>query len=227
MRMLFSTAVQFSQPAWSATRLVRRGAVIVSCALMCCVLATGTLHAQDGEPLDGDPVAGDEFAPEILIQPAGSEPLPPLLADAVAVRALQVDDVFAPPVDEADQIRISPRFRLPALDLPDPDAEELGAAEEAAPAVARAANYTRIYNSIPFSRAEFDANPDYRHEATMELLLGQLRSKTIHYQTAPQAAPMYDPIYAFHAAYSIPYRYRRSLLGYPFNYYSPFTPYAW
>ncbi len=40
--------------------------------------------------------------------------------------------------------------------------------------------YREIYNTIPFSRAEYDANPSYRHEATMELLLGQLR--TSHHQ---------------------------------------------
>ncbi len=39
--------------------------------------------------------------------------------------------------------------------------------------------YERVYNSIPFRRSEYNANRDYRHEATMELLLGQLRTKTI------------------------------------------------
>jgi hypothetical protein len=35
-------------------------------------------------------------------------------------------------------------------------------------------SYREIYNSIPFSRAEYDANPAYRHQATMEIMLGQL-----------------------------------------------------
>lgn len=38
-----------------------------------------------------------------------------------------------------------------------------------------ARNYWTVYRSIPFSRAEYDANPSYRHQATMELLLGELR----------------------------------------------------
>lgn len=42
--------------------------------------------------------------------------------------------------------------------------------------------YREIYNAIPFSRAEYDANPAYRHEATMELLLGQLRT-TVNQRT--------------------------------------------
>lgn len=35
-------------------------------------------------------------------------------------------------------------------------------------------SYREIYSSIPFSRAEYDANPAYRHQATMEIMLGQL-----------------------------------------------------
>lgn len=41
------------------------------------------------------------------------------------------------------------------------------------------AEYREVYNSIPFSRSEYLANRDYRHEATMELLMGQLRPKTV------------------------------------------------
>jgi len=35
-------------------------------------------------------------------------------------------------------------------------------------------SYQEIYRSIPFSRTEYDANPGYRHLATMEIMLGQL-----------------------------------------------------
>ena len=35
-------------------------------------------------------------------------------------------------------------------------------------------SYREIYDSIPFRRAEYDANPAYRHQATMEIMLGQL-----------------------------------------------------
>lgn len=41
------------------------------------------------------------------------------------------------------------------------------------------AEYREFYNSIPFNRTEYLANRDYRHEATMELLMGQLRPKTV------------------------------------------------
>lgn len=46
-------------------------------------------------------------------------------------------------------------------------------------------SYREIYNSIPFSRAEYDANPAYRHQATMEIMLGQLHPIIV----APAAPP--------------------------------------
>lgn len=46
-------------------------------------------------------------------------------------------------------------------------------------------SYREIYNSIPFSRAEYDANPGYRHQATMEIMLGQLYPIIV----APPALP--------------------------------------
>jgi len=40
-------------------------------------------------------------------------------------------------------------------------------------------NYSEVYNSIPFSRAEYEAMPSYRHDATMEFLFGQMRPTVI------------------------------------------------
>lgn len=45
--------------------------------------------------------------------------------------------------------------------------------------------YAEAYNSISFSRAEYEANPSYRHEAAMELMLGAPRPTTYVRQTAP------------------------------------------
>lgn len=39
--------------------------------------------------------------------------------------------------------------------------------------------YREIYAAIPFDRAEYEANPSYRHEATLEFLFGQLRPMVI------------------------------------------------
>lgn len=41
------------------------------------------------------------------------------------------------------------------------------------------ADYVRIYQSIPFSRAEYNANPTYRHDSAMEILTGNGRHQTI------------------------------------------------
>ena len=46
-------------------------------------------------------------------------------------------------------------------------------------AVINSAEYRRVYNSIPFNRAEFRANPNYRHDSAMEILTGHPRHQTI------------------------------------------------
>ena len=46
-------------------------------------------------------------------------------------------------------------------------------------------SYMEIYASIPFIRTEYLANPAYRHEATMEIMFGQLRPTVVN-KTAPQ-----------------------------------------
>lgn len=60
-------------------------------------------------------------------------------------------------------------------------------AESAMPAGITSASYIEVYNSIPFRRSEYDANPNYRHEATIELLLGQIRPKTVTNVSVPAA----------------------------------------
>ncbi len=48
------------------------------------------------------------------------------------------------------------------------------------------ADYVRIYGSIPFNRAEYNANPTYRHDSTMEILTGNARHQTIVRHEAPK-----------------------------------------
>jgi len=40
--------------------------------------------------------------------------------------------------------------------------------------------YQEIYKSIPFIRAEYDANPSYLHDTTVEFLFGKMRPTVIH-----------------------------------------------
>lgn len=67
--------------------------------------------------------------------------------------------------------------------------------------------YRAIYNAIPFNRAEYVANPAYRHDATMELLTGQPRP-TAGYTgriTQPREYTGYRPYIPSKSDY---YRYR-------------------
>lgn len=42
-----------------------------------------------------------------------------------------------------------------------------------------AADYVRIYRTIPFNRAEYRVNPNYRHDSTMEILTGKVHHQTV------------------------------------------------
>lgn len=85
----------------------------------------------------------------------------------------------APPLpEEADSVPMPPP---PAEVSPEPSAaapcpQPLDMTPE------RGRAYREVYDAIPFSRAEYDANPSYRHEAAMELLFGQLRPTVVHRQ---------------------------------------------
>ncbi|MFM9961582.1 MAG: hypothetical protein ACKV2Q_10185 [Planctomycetaceae bacterium] len=62
---------------------------------------------------------------------------------------------------------------------------EMADAEAGSSAGITPAAYIEVYNSIPFRRSEYLANPSYRHEATIEILLGQIRPKTVVNVTGP------------------------------------------
>ncbi len=49
----------------------------------------------------------------------------------------------------------------------------------AVPSGISAGEYRRVYDSIPFSRGEYKANPNYRHDSAMEILTGNSRHQTI------------------------------------------------
>ncbi len=76
-------------------------------------------------------------------------------------------------------------------------------------------NYQRIYESIPYRRAEYLANPSYRHDAAMELLFGQQRPtvimRTNHAEQIVNPRPVFTQPYLM--SQSELYRYR-SLMYY-------------
>lgn len=97
-------------------------------------------------------------------------------------------------------------------------------------------NYAHIYAAIPFIRSEYNANPSYRHETTMEILFGRMRPTVIHKNRTTASAspvrvrriPSYGAIQPYSYTRFSPYRYGRGLFSYPgayarsYNFYYPF-----
>ena len=79
--------------------------------------------------------------------------------------------------------------------------------------------YSRVFRSIPFNRAEYNANPSYRHDAAMEILTGNARHQTIvqHKNSRPQ--PAATPVGV------IPYRYNNPHRGLNYYFYFPYWNY--
>ena len=48
------------------------------------------------------------------------------------------------------------------------------------PQAVRVPSYAAVRATIPFSRSEWEADPSYRHNGTMELMLGQLRDMVVY-----------------------------------------------
>ena len=102
--------------------------------------------------------------------------------------------VITPAVPAAETAALDP-FDRPAEAPAEPGESQVPAvtpesedAEQAQNPVELAARYQRVYNSIPFVRSEYLANPSYRHEATLELLFGKMRPTVVHKGQAATSA---------------------------------------
>lgn len=71
--------------------------------------------------------------------------------------------------------------------------------------------YAEIYNSIPFNRAEYNANPSYRHDTAVEFLFGKMRPTVVHRNTNIN----YNYGYSGGYGYGVPYAYGGAGFGYP------------
>ena len=121
----------------------------------------------------------------------------------------------------------------PVSDAPAPDTEsavhggapgDQAAAADRHPAVSSGdlgETYRRIYEAIPFNRAEYNVNPSYRHDATMEILTGHPRHRTFvthSTQTGPTVRPR-PPVPV------LPYRYNNPSRGLNYYFYFPYWNY--
>jgi hypothetical protein len=65
--------------------------------------------------------------------------------------------------------------------------------------------YAEAYAQIPFSRSEYEANPNYRHDAAMELVFGAMRPMIMSRTTTPYFSRYPDmfryryPVYPYSA----------------------------
>lgn len=65
-------------------------------------------------------------------------------------------------------------------------------------------SYAAAYAQIPFSRPEYEANPGYRHDAALELMMGTMRPTTIMRMTMP-----------YFSRYPDLFRYKYPVFPYP------------
>lgn len=68
--------------------------------------------------------------------------------------------------------------------------------------------YSEIYRSIPFNRAEYDANPSYRHDTAVEFLFGKMRPTVVHRGST-------NVYHHYPAGYGVPYVYGGLGYAYP------------
>lgn len=83
------------------------------------------------------------------------------------------------PVSEALPPAPTPNSKYESYDLPIITPKRRDHDELPPKVVPQTANYSDIYYSIPFIRAEYDANRSYRHDATMEFMFNQMRPTVI------------------------------------------------
>lgn len=126
-------------------------------------MAFGTsAYAAQSEPGEAAEVV---ITPQDAAEAARPELVPPAPEETVlvAVQAEAADPFPASPGDEAS----SNAFGI-----------QINPANESSASV-KGRSYEDVYRSIPYNYTEYLANPGYRHDATMEILFGELRPTTI------------------------------------------------
>jgi hypothetical protein len=117
------------------------------------------------------------------------------------------DAPLVPPAPDPPLVAIQAVVPAPPSPGDTNGALEFGIEINPAPTFTVAVNgrtYEDVYRSVPFNYTEYLANPGYRHDATMEILFGELRPTTIVRQYEPQAI-----VNQFPSPYQ-PYRFSHS-----------------
>jgi len=201
-------------PSWSDLRVNFQRSIYVAAAIWgivasCSSVWSQSLAEEKGRapdsvnsehvklPGSSGPMATNSDDKSLLIPPAPTSDEPPVNAVGQQ-QLLQVDQAGSGPVlpmikrnNAAEGSKISTRTGnalvppLPAMAEEEPWSIAIVPMDKPdAPLLVR--NYDAVYQSIPYHRAEYLANPSYRHEATMEILFGQLRPTVVHRTDTPQ-----------------------------------------
>lgn len=138
-------------------------------------------HAADGEPAaTGKTASVGEGEWTVAITPAGRTPF------AHTDESAQFDGpIITPALVDAPPPLPAPAVTGKSAPVPSDD-DGIADADEPVlllPVIYR--TYRDAYRAIPFSRAEYLANPSYRHDAAMELLFGKMRPTVIHRHMTP------------------------------------------
>ncbi len=152
----------------------------------------------------------------VTVVPESNAVVPALAADSpsgVQVLPASFTQVAAPPIPDDDRPEAAPNSLPPS---PDPAAAPIPCEVAPPQALNRVNLYRQVYDSIPFSRAEYNANPSYRHDATMEFLFGQMRPTVIQRGTTKVEVEVNAPPLAID-----PWIYNRYGVR---RYYYPFYP---
>ncbi len=150
--------------------------------------------------------AGDVEKPEslgIVIRPANYDPADELAytrqAGELKPGAVANGKFWNKPAEDESRAAVSGAAPAPA------SAEGPGAPVSAASGTdAPRMTYAQAYAQIPFSRTEYEANPNYRHDAAMELMFGTMRPMYVSRTTMP-----------YFSRYPDMFRYRFPVYPYP------------
>jgi hypothetical protein len=127
----------------------------------------------------------------IADEPKGIRSIPPPVLRAPLDNDWKIEIAPGPAIGPSPAPKAEMAARQAIQSLANPASTEpasgivLAGAESALPPDITPAAYLEVYNSIPFRRSEYLANRSYRHVATIEILLGQVRPKTVVNVIAP------------------------------------------
>jgi len=146
--------------------------------------------------------ADKDKAPKIVIRPANFDPADELAytrqRGELAAGATASGKIWNNP-EEDSRAAVSGEAPAPA------DATGLRPPVSAASgAFVPRMTYAEAYAQIPFSRSEYEANPNYRHDAAMELMFGTMRPMMVSRMNMP-----------YFSRYPDLFRYRFPVYPYP------------